>query len=188
VTPAPSSSLERIEHIVVLMLEDRSFDHLLGYLSLEGGHDEVDGLRPGMANDHGDTRYPIHHLAATYLPDERWDPEHTAAATDMQINDGAMDGFSGAREKSHRRHVTRRIADAAHLGELLTLTEPRLAPDRSALVDWFAVEQGARARRLLEDPAGTLRPATEHSLTDLQSGLVADHQRLHDDGHPAGHP
>jgi hypothetical protein len=25
-------------------------------------------------------------------------------------------------------------------------------------------------------------------LTDLQSGLVAAHQRLHDDGHPAGHP
>jgi hypothetical protein len=52
-----------------------------GYLSLEGGCDDVDGLRPGMADEHGGKCYPIHHLAATYFPDERWDPEHTAAAT-----------------------------------------------------------------------------------------------------------
>lgn len=84
------------EHIVVLLLENRSFDHMLGYLSLEGGRDEVDGLRAGMANHHGGRRYPIHHLASTYFPDERWDPEHTAAATDRQIDDGAMDGYSGS--------------------------------------------------------------------------------------------
>jgi phospholipase C len=47
VTGAASNGLERIEHIVVLMLENRSFDHTLGYLSLEGARDDVDGLRPG---------------------------------------------------------------------------------------------------------------------------------------------
>jgi phospholipase C len=93
VTRNASSGLERIEHIVVLMLENRSFDHMLGYLSLEGGRDDVDGLRAGMANEHAGRRYAIHHLAATDLPDERWDPEHTAGATDRQINHGAMDGF-----------------------------------------------------------------------------------------------
>jgi phospholipase C len=50
---AATTGLERIEHVVVLMLENRSFDHMLGYLSLDGGRDEVDGRRPGMANDHG---------------------------------------------------------------------------------------------------------------------------------------
>ncbi len=29
------AALDEIEHVVVLMLENRSFDHLLGYLSLE---------------------------------------------------------------------------------------------------------------------------------------------------------
>ncbi|MBV9415939.1 MAG: hypothetical protein JO363_13240, partial [Solirubrobacterales bacterium] len=81
-TGAARNGLGRIEHIVVLMLENRSFDHMLGYLSLEAGRDDVDGLQPGMANEHEGRRYPIHHLAATYLPDERWDPEHAAAATD----------------------------------------------------------------------------------------------------------
>jgi phospholipase C len=96
VAVAESNGLERIEHIVVLMLENRSFDHMLGYLSLEGGRTEIDGLRPGMANDLGGQRYPIHHLGATYFPNERWDPEHTAAAVDRQINGGAMDGFAAS--------------------------------------------------------------------------------------------
>ncbi len=474
---AASTGLERIEHVVVLMLENRSFDHMLGYLSLEGGRDDVDGLEPGMANSYGGRRYPIHHLPATYFPDERWDPDHSAAATDRQINDGAMDGFpasyaetlaargvedadpgvvmgyydasdlpvfdhfaaefsvcdrwhssvagatwpnrlyavagsaGGSRDDrkvpihhehsfvryldeagvswrwyshdvatlrlvdgryrmGHREHfaylqklklvfktrgrgllylnedaasfledaaygqlpavswvdpnfkdfnligsppnddhppsdvthgqelallvynalatgplwektlllvfydehggffdhvtppehppdddpttftrygvrvpafvispwvkpgsvshtlfdhasipktilkrfcptaletppgrrdlahprgearsrVGRRIAEAADLGELLTLSEPRPAPDRSALVDWYAAEQAARARRLLEHPAGVLRKATTHNLTDLQSGLLAAHRHLHEHGHPAGDP
>jgi len=45
----PQAQLEKIEHIVVLMLENRSFDHMLGYLSLppaQGGkgRQDVDGL------------------------------------------------------------------------------------------------------------------------------------------------
>ena len=97
-------------------------------------------------------------------------------------------GVAHRRQTSHPRSISSRVADAADLGQLLTLNEPRPAPDRSALVDWFAHEQAARARRLLEDPAGVLRKATAHSLTDLQSGLLAAHRHLHDHGHPLDHP
>src|SRR6185312_14845047 len=61
VPPAPSerisapddpaaARLNPIEHVVVVMLENRSFDHMLGYLSLPpalGGRErrDVDGLR-----------------------------------------------------------------------------------------------------------------------------------------------
>jgi len=38
------ANLQKIDHLVVLMLENRSFDHLLGYLSLPGGRSDVDGL------------------------------------------------------------------------------------------------------------------------------------------------
>ena len=42
-----ASSLESIETIVVVVMENRSFDHMLGYLSLNafGGRTDVDGLR-----------------------------------------------------------------------------------------------------------------------------------------------
>ncbi len=87
------TGLERIEHIVVLMLENRSFDHMLGYLSLEGGRDDVEGLRSDMENHHDGRSYAVRHLIATHLPNELWDLDHSAAATDRQIKDGAMDGF-----------------------------------------------------------------------------------------------
>lgn len=106
-------------------------------------------------------------------------------ALDTRLDTG---GRAPRRGKGHSHHVGRRIVEAADLGDLLTLNEPRPAPDRTALVDWFSAEQAARARRLLEDPAGVLREATERSVTELQSGLVAAHRHLHDHGHPAGHP
>jgi len=53
------SALAKVEHVVVLMMENRSFDHMLGYLSLEGGRDDIDGLLAGMANDYGGRSYPI---------------------------------------------------------------------------------------------------------------------------------
>ena len=53
-------ALDQIDHIVVLMMENRSYDQMLGYLTLSGRRPELDGLRPGMANvyhDH-DNRFP----------------------------------------------------------------------------------------------------------------------------------
>lgn len=45
--PAGSANLEKVDHVVVVMLENRSFDHMLGYLSQSGRRPEIDGLRPG---------------------------------------------------------------------------------------------------------------------------------------------
>src|SRR5947209_4219840 len=99
-----SQNLGTIDHVVVLMLENRSFDHMLGYLSLEGGRTEIDGLKQGMTNSAGGVDYPIAHLAATHVPDPKWDPDHSGKATDLQINDGKMDGFA----ESYRRTLSAR--------------------------------------------------------------------------------
>src|SRR5437763_17015564 len=86
------ANLNKVDHVVVLMRENRSFDHMLGYLSLEGGREDVDGLRAGMANDYGGRSYPIHHLDRTaFEPVE--DPDHSGEATSVQIAGGAMSGF-----------------------------------------------------------------------------------------------
>ena len=86
------SALAKVEHIVVMMLENRSFDHMLGYLSLEGGRDDIDGLQAGLANDYGGRSYPIHHLDRTaFEPVE--DPDHSGEATSVQIAGGEMSGF-----------------------------------------------------------------------------------------------
>lgn len=84
------ANLDKVDHIVVLMLENRSFDHMLGYLSLEGGRGDVDGLRPEFANEYGGRSYPVHHLGSTAIAD---DPDHSASSVDLQAGGGAMNGF-----------------------------------------------------------------------------------------------
>jgi phospholipase C len=94
------ANLSRVEHIVVLMLENRSFDHMLGYLSLEGGRGEVDGLQAGFANEHDGRSYLIHHLDSTAIAD---DPDHSADAVDLQLGGGRMDGFVASYAKTLER-------------------------------------------------------------------------------------
>jgi phospholipase C len=84
------ANLQKIDHIVVLMLENRSFDHMLGYLSLEGGRDDIDGLREEFANDHDGRRHPVRHLETTAITD---DPDHSARSVDLQVGGGKMNGF-----------------------------------------------------------------------------------------------
>jgi phospholipase C len=102
-TPAPddeaAARLRQIDHIVVVMLENRSFDHMLGYLSLPAelggrGRTDVDGLRGPDTNfnPHGGQRYPIHHLAQTQFDGEVEDPDHSGPAVDEQLSNGGQ-GF-----------------------------------------------------------------------------------------------
>src|SRR5215467_8635602 len=54
--------LANIDHIVVLMMENRSFDHMLGYLSKEGDstkrvRTDIDGLRGGEVNSYKGQNY-----------------------------------------------------------------------------------------------------------------------------------
>ena len=84
-------NLARIEHIVVLMMENRSFDHMLGYLSLEGGRADIDGLQASHANLHAGVTYPVHHLQRTAFGPQQ-DPSHTglSVAQQLQNNNGGF--------------------------------------------------------------------------------------------------
>ena len=101
--PAPTdpaaARLDQVEHVVVVMLENRSFDHMLGYLSLppeQGGKArvKVDGLTgPGdNVNTCEGTPYPIHHLKQTAFGGEAEDPDHSGRSVDEQLSDGGK-GF-----------------------------------------------------------------------------------------------
>jgi phospholipase C len=84
------ANLDKVDRIVVLMLENRSFDHMLGYLSLEGGRADVDGVPAGFANTYSGRIWPVHHLKDTAIAD---DPDHSAVRVDVQLGGGRMDGF-----------------------------------------------------------------------------------------------
>lgn len=79
-----------IDTIVVLMLENRSFDHYLGSLRLVEGNSEVDGLEASMSNPDGDG---TEHAVARATVDCVADPGHSWSSSHDQFNGGANDGF-----------------------------------------------------------------------------------------------
>jgi phospholipase C len=90
-----------IDTIVVVMLENRSFDHLLGFLSHESfaGRDDIDGLHQHSDTfdwDNADAQGNLFAPTATpdgYLP---CDLPHARDQVAAQINGGAMNGFINA--------------------------------------------------------------------------------------------
>jgi len=93
--PMNPGLLANIDHIIVLMMENRSFDHLLGYLSKDGDSSgkkrtDVDGLKGGEKNHYNGQDYP-----SVLLPDTQFseDPPHGHDPVANQIDGGKMDGF-----------------------------------------------------------------------------------------------
>ncbi|HJN75147.1 MAG TPA: alkaline phosphatase family protein [Myxococcota bacterium] len=78
-----------IDHVIVVMMENRSFDHYLGGLKLEAGMD-VDGLdgtetNPNLAGDD----VPVFHLSENC----QYDPPHGWNSSHDQFADGENSGF-----------------------------------------------------------------------------------------------
>lgn len=89
--PLDQGRLENIKHIVVLMMENRSFDHMLGYLSKHGGRTDIDGLHGGEKNPYKGRDYFSAPLPGTIFNPG---PCHGHKCVTDQINLGKMDGFA----------------------------------------------------------------------------------------------
>jgi len=79
-------NLAKIDHIVVLMMENRSFDHMLGFLKLELGRDDIDGPSLEMSNSYRGETYNVHPAQATTLVKAQ-DPSHSGWSVDAQMAD-----------------------------------------------------------------------------------------------------
>src|SRR5262245_55934799 len=92
-----SNQLNQIDHIVVLMLENRSFDHMLGYLSLEGGRQDVDGLTGNEKNFHDEQEFRPQRMAS---PSMNGDPCHEWDCVKEQLDNG-----NGGFVSSYAKHT-----------------------------------------------------------------------------------
>jgi phospholipase C len=83
--------LAKVDHIVVLMMENRSFDHLLGYLSRDGGRTDIEGLEPAdiavptQFNYYNGRYYYPTHLTDPQILDS---PHHSHENVKAQLADG----------------------------------------------------------------------------------------------------
>jgi phospholipase C len=87
-TPFPSPSNMPIDTFVVLMQENRSFDHYFGW------HPDADGKNAGLSypDDEGN-QHPTHPLAPDFQGCAFEDPDHSWEGGRTQYNGGALDGF-----------------------------------------------------------------------------------------------
>ncbi|MDX6414074.1 MAG: phospholipase [Gaiellaceae bacterium] len=84
--PRPGRS--GIEHVVVVMMENRSFDHLLGWLPHADG--KQSGLKYVDQNGHTQSTY---RLAPDFQGCGHVDPDHSYDGGRVQYNGGKCDGF-----------------------------------------------------------------------------------------------
>jgi phospholipase C len=77
-----------IDTFVVLMMENRSFDHYLGWLP------GADGLQDGLSyTDRAGQRFSTHRLTGDFQGCAHPDPDHSWGGGREQFNGGRMDGF-----------------------------------------------------------------------------------------------
>jgi len=83
------SALEKIKHIVVLMLENRSFDHMLGFL--QSDQYAIEGLQGDETIPEDPTVHPPVPVQVTatahYLHDLDIDPGHDVPNVNVQLFD-----------------------------------------------------------------------------------------------------
>ena len=77
-----------IEHVVVMMMENRSFDHFLGWLP------DADGRQAGLSYvDSAGVGHPTHSLAPDFQGCGHADPDHSYEGGRVEYNGGSCDGW-----------------------------------------------------------------------------------------------
>jgi phospholipase C len=78
-------NLRKIDHVVVLMMENRSFDHMLGFLTIEQGRTDIEGPTLAMKNDYRGESFHVHPAVRTTMTKAQ-DPCHSGWCVDEQLS------------------------------------------------------------------------------------------------------
>jgi phospholipase C len=151
-------TLANIDHIVVLTMENRSFDHILGYLSLplaKGGmgRTNVDGLKGGefnMANGVKCSSFPFSPGDTIISPN----PPNQFEPVARQINGGKMDGFAQAYCDESGTQVAPRVM-GYHTGGNVPVYDA-LVRDFAICHRWFASHPGPTFTNRFHEVTGRL--------------------------------
>ena len=134
--------LANIDHIVVLTKENRSFDHMLGYLSLpvtQGGmgRQDIDGLTGNEQNSYlGADFHPFALDNTRFVPG----PPNGYESVHRAINGGAMDGFVSSHAEANRDDVAGHVM-GYHTGKTVPVFDA-LARDFAIGHRWFCSHPG----------------------------------------------
>jgi phospholipase C len=134
----------RIEHLVVLMLENRSFDHMFGFFEIENPAkrgDEIDTCGAVGANPGLDGTPVVTSPTAAYAGDFQIDPGHSFQDVNVQLfgkadpqpnDDLTLDGFV-------RNYAQQPGVKPENAGNVMRCFDPSRIPVLTTLAQQFAV-------------------------------------------------
>jgi phospholipase C len=129
--------LDALKHIVVLMMENRSFDHMLG--SLKAVNPAIDGVDGTQSNPdtQGDQVFvqPLAEFQSQLDPD----PDHHFPAVDMQIFGGDQSAARVANMQGFVKSYFQQREDVAHSQKIMYYFSQDKLPVLTSLATNFAV-------------------------------------------------
>jgi phospholipase C len=131
------AGLDQLRHLVVLMMENRSFDHMLG--ALKAVDPRIDGLDGTEANtDTTGAVVPVRPLAQ-YQGQLDPDPDHNFAGVDLQLFDGDMTPNRAATMNGFVKSYFAQRRDVRHSRKIMYYFTPDKLPVLTTLATEFAV-------------------------------------------------
>ena len=180
-----ANKLDQIKTIVVVMMENRSFDHMLGYLSLPSvNRTDVDGLSTDPAwlaqftnNDRGQSYHPFLNPDPYDMPDE-FDPPHERP--NMALNLGTlqnnaypMNGFVSGIPTSISSNPDVRKLVMSYFGAEQVPMSHFFAQNFAICDRWFsAIPAGTQPNRLMSMSGDT--------MIDINHDLLPDQDLVYD--------
>ncbi len=154
-----------IDTVVLVMMENRTFDHYFGSLSLEEGRKDVDGLSKEMFNRNG-AGEEVHPF---FLSDHCVeDPPHSWNGSHRQWNEGANDGFVTEHEDDVGPDEGRKVMGYHDRKQLPVYYA--LADHFSLCQRWFASVMGPTWPNRLFGHSGQSQGMTGNELPDNEDG------------------
>lgn len=136
----PPPGLDKLKHIVVLMMENRSFDHMFG--GLKAIDPRIDGLNGDEFNlDTAGKKAPVQAKAA-YQGQLDPDPDHHFPGVDLQLFDGNLAPNRAPTMGGFVRSYFEEQRDVKHSRQIMFYYRPERLPVLTTLAQEFAVFNG----------------------------------------------
>jgi len=136
----PPAGLDKLQHIVVLMMENRSFDHMLGGLKTQDHR--VDGLDGTEFNLDTAGKQALVKDQAAYQGQLDPDPNHHFAGVDLQIFDGNMLPDRAPTMGGFVKSYFEQQRDVKHSRQIMYYYKPEKLPVLTTLAKEFALFNG----------------------------------------------
>ncbi|MGB6687319.1 MAG: alkaline phosphatase family protein [Terracidiphilus sp.] len=129
--------LDALKHIVVLMMENRSFDHMLG--SLKAVNPQIDGVDGTQSNPDTQGNQVFAQPLAEFQSQLDPDPDHAFPAVDMQIFNGDQSNPRVAGMQGFVKNYFQQQQDVAHSQKIMYYFSQDKLPVLTTLALNFAV-------------------------------------------------